>query len=155
MEFNKRKDQARVCAPGGYFSEIFAPWLKIALKYGVYLINIWHMLNLGTDNLAVKPYIPHQSLFQWICCKCLAWQHGHYYFWPLRLWKLLKSLNIISRPTLWHVRFIPQHQFFLPKKWDQLWLSASISWILEPSPQGLISSIQQDKVKIFTNQSMY
>ena len=36
-------------------------------------INIWQMFNLGTDNLAVKPYIPHKSLLQWICCKCLVW----------------------------------------------------------------------------------
>ena len=37
------------------------------------LINIWQMFNLAIDNLAVKPYIPHKSLLQWICCKCLAW----------------------------------------------------------------------------------
>ena len=30
------------------------------------------MFNLGTDDLAVKPYIPHKSLLQWICCKWLA-----------------------------------------------------------------------------------
>ena len=42
-----------------------------------------------------------------------------------------------------NVWFIPQWQFCLPKihqKWDQIWLSASISRILEPSPQGMISS---------------
>ena len=33
----------------------------------------WQMFNLGTDDLAVKPYIPHKSLLQWICFKCLAW----------------------------------------------------------------------------------
>ena len=41
--------------------------------YSDLLINIWQMFNLGTDDLAVKPYIPHKSLLQWICCKCLAW----------------------------------------------------------------------------------
>ena len=38
-----------------------------------YLINIWQMFSLGTFDLAVKPYIQHKSLLQWICCKCLAW----------------------------------------------------------------------------------
>ena len=45
-------------------------WWKILHNY---LINIWQMFNAAIDNLAVKPYIPHKSLFQWICCKCLAW----------------------------------------------------------------------------------
>ena len=35
--------------------------------------NIWQLFNLDIDDLAVKPYIPHKSLIQWICCKCLAW----------------------------------------------------------------------------------
>ena len=29
-----------------------------------YLINNPRMFNLGTDDLAIKPYIPHKSLFQ-------------------------------------------------------------------------------------------
>ena len=31
------------------------------------------IVNVATDNLTVKPYIPHKSIFQWICCKYLAW----------------------------------------------------------------------------------
>ena len=30
----------------------------------LYLINNPRMFNLGTDDLAIKPYIPHKSLFQ-------------------------------------------------------------------------------------------
>ena len=30
-------------------------------------------LGVATDDLAVKPYIPHKNLPQWICYKCLAW----------------------------------------------------------------------------------
>ena len=29
----------------------------------LHLINIWQKFNLGTDDLAVKPYIPHRSEF--------------------------------------------------------------------------------------------
>ena len=49
---------------------------------------------------------------------------------------------------LLNTRFIPQCQFYqiFTKKWDQLWPSASFQpsylEILEPSPQGLISSYQ-------------
>ena len=40
-----------------------------------YLINIyiWQVFNFAIDDSAVKPYIPHKSLLQLICCKCLAW----------------------------------------------------------------------------------
>ena len=56
--------------------------------------------------------------------------------------------NIISRLTLWNINstFCPSlsdssaYQRFT-KKFYQLWLSASISRILEPSLQGLISSM--------------
>ena len=47
-------------------------WTEINLN----LINNWRMFNGATDDLAEKPYIPHKSLLQWICCKCLAWWHG-------------------------------------------------------------------------------
>ena len=97
------------------------------------LINIWQMFNLGTDDLAVKPYIPHKSWFQWIVRKCLAWYHGYDYFWPPRLWRLLEAKEIISRRTLWHFNSTfssslsassayPQ----FTNKFYQLWLSASI-----------------------------
>ena len=29
------------------------------------------MFNAAIDDLAMKPYIPHKSLLQWICCKVL------------------------------------------------------------------------------------
>ena len=42
-------------------------------KRSTNLINNRRMFNGATDDLAEKPYIPHKSLLQWICCKCLAW----------------------------------------------------------------------------------
>ena len=39
--------------------------------YSDLLINIWKMFNLGTDDLAVKPNIPHKSLLQWFCSNAL------------------------------------------------------------------------------------
>ena len=38
-----------------------------------HLINIWQMFNVETDAITAKPYIQDKSLFQLICCKCLAW----------------------------------------------------------------------------------
>ena len=65
------------------------------------------MFNGATDDLAGKPYIPHKSLFQWICCKCLAWWHGHSYFWPQRSWRLLEAKNTPWRPKMsWRSWFI-------------------------------------------------
>ena len=55
------------------------------------------------------------------------------HFWPPRLWRLLEAKNIISRRTLWHFNstFGSSHSASsayqrFTKKWDQLWLSASI-----------------------------
>ena len=53
-----------------------------------------------------------------------------------------EAKNIVSRWTLWHFNSTlglsaPKR---FTKKFYQLWLSASISRILEPSPEGLISS---------------
>ena len=71
------------------------------------LINIWRMFNLAIDDLAMKPYIPHKSLLQWICCKCLAWWHRHSYFWPQRSWRLLEAKNTPRRPKkAWKSWFI-------------------------------------------------
>ena len=69
--------------------------------------------------------------------------------------KLFEAKNIIFRRTLCvNVRFIPQRQFCLPKiQWEMRSVmtfslhSASISWILEPSPQGLISSCSWRKTR--------
>ena len=34
--------------------------------------RISSMFNVAIDDLAVKPYIPHKSLLQWICCLLLC-----------------------------------------------------------------------------------
>ena len=47
---------------------LFVFWLH-EFNIPIHLINIWPMFNLGIDDLAVKPYIPHKSLLQWICWK--------------------------------------------------------------------------------------
>ena len=39
-------------------------FLQLITSLDAHLINIWQMFNLATDNLAVKPYIPHKSLLQ-------------------------------------------------------------------------------------------
>ena len=71
------------------------------------LINNRRMFNVGIDDLAEKPYIPHKSLLQWICCKCLAWWHRHSYFWPQRSWRLLEAKNTPRRPKkAWKSWFI-------------------------------------------------
>ena len=38
-----------------------------------HLINNRRMINVVTEYLAEKPYIPQKKLLLWICCKCLAW----------------------------------------------------------------------------------
>ena len=53
-------------------------WVTIRFEYKIESLDQSHqyltkMFNVATDDLAVKPYIPHKSLLQWICCKCLAW----------------------------------------------------------------------------------
>ena len=35
-------------------------WIPIRV-WALYLINIWQMFNLATEDLHVKPYIPHKS----------------------------------------------------------------------------------------------
>ena len=66
-----------------------------------YLINNRRMFNVGiVDFLAEKPYIPHKSLHQWICCKCLEWYHRQSYFWPPRSWRLLEAKNTPWRPKM-------------------------------------------------------
>ena len=111
------------------FLKINCYWVKGFMKSYLPLINIWQMFNLGTSDLAVKPNIPHKSLLQFVANALITWVWS---FWPLRLWRLLEAKNIIYRCTLW--------------QWDQLWLSASISRILEPSPQCLIFSSYKTKV---------
>ena len=39
----------------------------------MHLINIWQMFNVATDSITAKLYILFKFVFQWICCKCLAW----------------------------------------------------------------------------------
>ena len=65
------------------------------------------MFNVGIDDLVVKPYTPHKSLLQWICCKCLAWWQGHSYFWPQRSWRLLEAKNTPRRPKkAWNISVV-------------------------------------------------
>ena len=97
------------------------------------------------------------NLLQMSCVITWAWS-----FLTSESWRLLEAKNIISWCTLWHFnsRFGSSHsdssayQRF-NQKWDQLWLSvhsAYISRILEPRPQGLISSVliivSQQKISI-------
>ena len=49
------------------------PLLYRATHFWVILLIRDMVVDGVTDDLAVKPYIPHKSLLQWICCKCLAW----------------------------------------------------------------------------------
>ena len=119
----------------------------IYINTSIYIFTtIWIVrctLGVVISSITPKPYILQKILFQWICCKYLAWLHGHNHFWPPRLWRLLEAKNIISRRTLWHFNSMfgsshsasSAYQRFT-KKLDQLWLSASISRILDPSPQG-------------------
>ena len=60
-----------------------------------YLINNRH----GCWMLQQTIWLWNQSLLQWICGKCLAWYPGRDDFLPLRLWRLIKAKNIISRHT--------------------------------------------------------
>ena len=78
-----------------------SPWRKENL------INIWQMFNIDIDDLAVKPYILHKSLLQWICCKYLAWWNRHSYFWPQRSRRPLEAKNTPRRPKkAWKSWFI-------------------------------------------------
>ena len=38
-----------------------------------YLINILRWIWVATESITAKQYILQKFLFQWICCKCLAW----------------------------------------------------------------------------------
>ena len=55
-------------------AQIYSPRLRIFYK----LLKTFHIrtfyiqLNVGTDDMAVTPYILIQKIFQLICCKCLA-----------------------------------------------------------------------------------
>ena len=71
---------------------------KIRRRFSFYiceliLINNRRLFNVEIDDLAEKPYIPHKSLLQWICSKCLAWWYRHSHFWPQRSWRLLEAKN--------------------------------------------------------------
>ena len=72
------------------------------LQY-VFVWWIW----VATESITAKPYILQKILFQWICCKCLAWGHRHSYFWPQRSWRLLEAKNTPWRPKIpWRSWFI-------------------------------------------------
>ena len=84
----------------------------------MYLINIWQMFNLDIGNLAVKPYIPYKSLFQWICCKCLAWYH--------RMKK--NSLWPQKKNEVFLVFFVCVWLYGLPWPWPQIFFSEARRW---------------------------
>ena len=94
------------------------------------LINIWQMFNLETDDLAVEPYIPHMGMIifdLWGCGGCS---------WP-------KASYLDAHFGTQHLVH-PTAPVLLTKdsrnEMSYVWLSASISRILEPS-LGLISII--------------
>ena len=72
-----------------FWKSIAIYWVKDFMKSHLPLINIWQMFNLDTDDLAVKPHIPHKSLLQWICCKCLVW------------WNMIKKINLHPQKNKW------------------------------------------------------
>ena len=77
------------------------------IHFSDHLINNPKKFNVGIDDLGAKPCIPHKSLLQWICCKCIAWWHRHSYFWPQRSWRLLEAKNTLRRPKkAWKSWFI-------------------------------------------------
>ena len=51
--------------------------------------------SLGVDDTSItgKPYILQKICFQGLCSKFLGFWHGHGYFWPLRLLRLLEAKN--------------------------------------------------------------
>ena len=77
------------------------------------------VVRVEIDSITAKPYIPQKSWFQWICSKFFGLWHGHNYFWPPWLWRLLEAKNVIASAhfgTQLNVRFIPQCHFCLPKE---------------------------------------
>ena len=97
----------------------------VSLKSHRYL----QMFNLPTDDLAVKTYIPHKSLLNWICCikskkinlhpQENKW--GSFYFW---ISKNSSECKLYNHTQSMHSNTIAQSEC-----------------ILEPSLQGLISSL--------------
>ena len=58
-------------------------------------------------SITTKPCVLQLFLFQWLCCKYLAWWHGHSHFWPQRSWRLLEAKNTAGRPKkAWKSWFI-------------------------------------------------
>ena len=51
----------------------------------IVLLVVW----VEIDSITAKPYIPQKSWFQWICSKFFVLWHGHDYFWPPWLWRML------------------------------------------------------------------
>ena len=89
--------------------------LHTEIRSSTFLLVVWVEIN----SIKAKPYVPQKSWFQWICSKFFGFWHGHNYFWPTRLWRLLEAKNVIAsahfgvQVNAW---FIPQCHFCLPKE---------------------------------------
>ena len=59
--------------------------------------------------ITAKPYIQQRILFHCFCSKSLPSWHGHNYFWPLRLWRLLKTKNTFQKANkAWRSVFLEE-----------------------------------------------
>ena len=88
--------------------------IQVAIS-SIFLLVFW----LEIDSMTAKTYIPQKSWFQWICSKLFGLWHGHNYFWPPWLWRLLEAKNVIAGAhfgTQLNVPIIPQCHFCLPKE---------------------------------------
>ena len=54
------------------------------------------VVRLGINSITVKQYIPKKSGFLWICSKFFVLCHGHDYFWPTWLCRLLEAKDVIE-----------------------------------------------------------
>ena len=76
----------------------------------------FYLINIFTGSITT---IPQKSWFQCICSKFFGLWHGHNYFWPPWLWRLLDAKNVgtcTHLGTQLNVPFIPQCHFSLQKE---------------------------------------
>ena len=130
-------------------------FLKYLFTAWKFIGGIYHLINSFTGSWwsnrrnhgqTIHPgeNLNSMNLLQMSCVITREWS-----FLTSELCRLLEAKNTISQRTLWYnVWFIPPRQFCLPKIHQEMRSdlnfslhSASISRILKPSPQGLISSV--------------